>query len=123
MDQLLAGLSLPQGVPLRSRNGAYFLVVQGDGNLVGYTSSDFCPSNAFWSSHTQGKGLAPFQLKMQHDGNLVLYDANDKPTWSTGTHGSARSGVRDWLIIQDDRNLVLYRSGGAVRWASGSKHR
>jgi hypothetical protein len=122
MDTLLAGLSLPQGVPLRSKNGAYYLVVQGDGNLVGYTSSDFRPENAFWSSATQGHGVAPFQLKMQRDGNLVIYDADDRPTWASLTHGALNSGSRDRLVLQDDRNLVVYR-GRDARWASGSQHR
>src|SRR4051812_42801010 len=40
-DTLLVGMSLPQGVPLRSNNSAYYLVVQGDGNLVLYTSPHF----------------------------------------------------------------------------------
>lgn len=122
MDTLLAGLSLPQGVPLRSKNGAYYLVVQADGNLVGYTSSDFRPENAFWSSATQGRGEAPFQLKMQRDGNLVLYGADDKPIWASLTHGALNSGSRDRLVLQDDRNLVVYR-GRDARWASGSQHR
>jgi len=121
MDTLLAGLSLPQGVLLRSENGAYFLVVQPDGNLVGYTSCDFRPGNAFWSSGTQGKGVGPFHLDMQTDGNLVLYDRTGKSTWSTATHGAAQSGTRDRLVLQGDRNLVLYRGPtDAVRWATNT---
>jgi hypothetical protein len=121
MDTLLAGLSLPQGVPLRSENGAYFLVVQPDGNLVAYTSCDFRPTNAFWSSATQGKGTGPYRLALQHDGNLVLYDRFDKATWATGTHAGAQSGARDRLVLQSDRNLVLYRGPmDAVRWSSNT---
>ena len=118
MAILLPGLSLPQGIPMCSPNGAYFLVVQDDGNLVGYTSPDFRPHNAFWSSQSQGKGVAPFRLAMQKDGNLVLYDSRDTPTWSTNTHGSG-SG-RDRLVIQDDRNIVLYRDGTTARWSSAT---
>ena len=120
MSKLVSGVSLPQDVPLRSANGAYFLVAQADGNLVGYTSCDFRAENAFWSSKTLGKGRAPYRLEMQRDGNLVLYDATGAATWSTGTHGAAGSGAQDYLVIQDDRNLVVYRPQCAVRWASNT---
>jgi len=120
MAVLLPGGSLPQEVPLRSANGAYFLVVQADGNLVGYTSCHFHRTNSFWASGTQHKGVAPFRLVMQLDGNLVLYDANNNPTWSAATHGREGSGAHDRLVIQDDRNIVLYRDGHIVRWATNT---
>jgi hypothetical protein len=119
MDTLLASLSLPQGVPLCSPNGAYHLVVQADGNLVLYRSSHFHPDNALWASQTQGRGSGPFRLDLQRDGNLVLYDGANNPTWATQTHGAAGSGHLDQLKLQDDRNLVLYRNGKA-RWSSGT---
>ena len=121
MSGLISGQSLPMGVPLCSPNGAYFLVVQADGNLVGYTSCDFRKENSFWSSNTVGKGKPPYRLEMQLDGNLVLYDAKSTPTWSTSTHGDKESGLRDFLEIQDDRNVVLYRSTTHnPRWASNT---
>jgi len=122
MAHLFAGQSLPMNIPLRSPNGAYFLVLQVDGNLVGYTSCDFRKENAFWASNTAGKGAAPFRLDMQMDGNLVVYDRDSKPTWSSHTHGNKDSGQRDYLIIQDDRNVVVYRGAdNNVRWASNTE--
>lgn len=113
---LLAGLSLPQGVPLRSPNGAYHLVVQADGNLVLYVSQHFHPANALWASGTNGRGEGPYRLDMQKDGNLVLYDRTDRPLWASNTHGRETSGARDKLEVRDDATLVLLR-GSEVRWS------
>lgn len=113
---LLAGLSLPQGVPLRSPNGAYHLVVQADGNLVLYVSQYFHPANALWASGTNGRGQGPYRLDMQKDGNLVLYDGVNKPLWATDTHGRENSGARDKFEVRDDATLVLLRDSH-VRWS------
>lgn len=56
-----------------------------------------------------GKGY----LFMQPDGNLVLYDAANRPRWATGTNGRAVSHV----IMQPDGNLVLYKNKTPL-WAS-----
>ena len=50
---------------------------------------------------------------MQADGNLVLYDATNRPRWATGTNGRAITHV----VMQPDGNLVIYRNKTAV-WAS-----
>ena len=79
--------------------------MQEDGNLCLYPNILFRPKECIWSSRTNGKGTSPHQLKMQNDGNLVIYDANMKATWSTGTSGK---GPGAYLVVQDDRNLVVY---------------
>src|SRR5207237_2512941 len=53
---------------LRSQDGRFDLIMQGDGNLVLYRRSD---SKPLWASNTNGKG-ATFAV-MQGDGNFVLY--------------------------------------------------
>jgi len=47
-----------------------------------------------------------YQLILQRDGNLVLYDrsAGRRPLWSTQTQGQA---VHD-CVMQTDGNLVIY---------------
>ncbi|KEZ41964.1 hypothetical protein SAPIO_CDS6539 [Scedosporium apiospermum] len=56
-------------------------------------------------------------LKMQGDGNLVIYDNGDKPFWSTGT--TLRSGGdKVVLTVQNDGNAVLYK--GEALWGSNS---
>jgi hypothetical protein len=57
-----------------------------------------------WASHTVGRGVSPHHVKLQHDGNLVLYDADGEKIWHSGTIGKA---VTD-LTMQDDGNLVIY---------------
>ena len=60
-----------QGTQLFSPDGAVFLIIQSDGNLVLYNTAKYASSGptsaaAFWSSGTYGTGHpAPFQLNMQ----------------------------------------------------------
>jgi hypothetical protein len=63
-----------------------------------------------------------FELRLQNDGNLVLYMRVDKfsqnvetPLWASNTVGS---GARQ-LIMQGDANLVLYNGQHSPKWASG----
>jgi hypothetical protein len=53
---------------------------------------------------------------MQHDGNLVLYDVNQHAMFASNTWG--QPGNR--LALQNDGNLVVYNSGGAPVWASNT---
>lgn len=53
------------------------------------------------------------RLRMQTDGNFVLYDENNKPRWATMTFGSNYHAV-----FQADGNLVVYTSGNQPVWAS-----
>jgi hypothetical protein len=46
-----------------------------------------------------------YELIMQGDGNLVLYNNDIKAIWSTNTHNSNAQE----LIMQNDGNLVLYK--------------
>ncbi|MBC7922538.1 MAG: hypothetical protein H7Z75_15770 [Ferruginibacter sp.] len=52
---------------------------------------------------------------MQGDGNLVLYDDDNIPYWSSGTYQYPGA----FLILQNDGNLVIYQNGEA-RWSSGT---
>jgi len=64
-------------------NGVFstrYIVLQADGNLVGYTDSN----TATWSTRTNGSGAT--LLRVQNDGNVVLY-AGSRAVWSTGTYG------------------------------------
>jgi len=105
-DTLAQDAVLPQGGALRSKNAAFFLTLQADGNLVAYKSSEFVSTNAFWSSDTANRGTAPFRLQLQADGNLVLFDGRNQSTWSSNTAMRGVPPLR--LVLQDDRNLVLY---------------
>ncbi|WNI21441.1 hypothetical protein [Streptomyces sp. ITFR-16] len=53
------------------------------------------------------------RLRMQHDGNLVVYDEHGKPRWATMTFGQNYQAV-----FQADGNLVVYNGDGRAVWAS-----
>jgi len=61
------------------QNGSYRMVMQGDGNLVGYTQA----SRPVWASNTNGN--TPDVLALQSDGNLVLYGGG-RALWQSGTY-------------------------------------
>jgi len=56
------------------------IVIQRDGNLVVYRSSN----KAMWSSGTDNHPGA--YLVMQQDRNLVIYSSSGKPLWQSGTY-------------------------------------
>jgi peptidoglycan/xylan/chitin deacetylase (PgdA/CDA1 family) len=53
-----------------------------------------------------------YRLIMQGDGNLVVYDALNKPLWSASSNGKGGSRV----VMQGDGNLVIYRSDNTPVW-------
>lgn len=89
--------------------------MQADGNFVCYQG---CPStlgasSSYWSTGTSvgTSGLIP-SLKLQDDGNLVLYQnptsnptQNNNALWASDTGGNVMKELR----LQDDRRLVLSR--------------
>lgn len=96
---------LRRGENFTSCDGRFLLSMQGDGNLVLYTS-DY---KALWNSQTAGSDGE--LLAMQTDGNLVLYDADWNAEWNSETQAAQVS-----LVLQDDGNLVLYTSDGKPVW-------
>jgi hypothetical protein len=107
-DRLMNGEKLERGQSLTSRNGAYTLTLQDDGNLVLYAGGQ-----SVWATGTNGQNAE--RLEVQKDGNCVL-DTSDEPIWHTDTKGA--KDVR--LLLQDDRNLVLYGFDGPA-WASNTQ--
>jgi hypothetical protein len=104
----LSRAKLEPGQSLTSRNGAYALTLQGDGNLVLAAGGQ-----AVWATGTNGQNVV--RAEVQTDGNFVLYTP-DKPVWDTDTKGA--KDVR--LLLQDDRNPVLYGFDGPA-WASDTQ--
>ncbi len=104
-DTLNAGQKLVRGDSLTSKNGAYTLTLQDDGNLVLAARG-----KPLWTTSTTGQDVV--RAEVQPDGNFVLY-TDDKPVWHTDTQG--KKNVK--LVLQDDRNLVLYAADGAA-WST-----
>jgi hypothetical protein len=94
---------------IRSADGRFQFIYQGDGNLVLYG-----PNGAMWASDTSG---IPYGVCiMQGDGNLVIYGPSGQPIWDSRTSGSAGN----WLIVQGDGNVVIYRPDGSPHWATNT---
>lgn len=104
-DTLNAGQKIGRGDSLTSKNGAYTLTLQEDGNLVLAARGE-----SVWATGTNGQGIE--RAEVQSDGNFVLY-AGDKPVWHTDTKGKKDPK----LVVQDDRNVVLYSGTGAA-WST-----
>ena len=56
-----------------------------------------------------------YHLRMQSDGNLVLYQ-KDRPLWASNTKGKGVGPFR--LVVQSDNNLVVYDNNAKVVWAN-----
>jgi hypothetical protein len=95
--------------------------IGNDGELILYRRGI-----AVWSSNTGGKGSG-CRLKLQYDGNLVLYDRSNKAIWSSQTY-SKRDGykfsTREWrpttCVIDPSHGLTLYSASGRQVWDSES---
>ncbi|HVI45065.1 MAG TPA: M57 family metalloprotease [Chitinophaga sp.] len=106
-DHLNVNESLQTNQLLRSQDGRFILVMQGDGNLVIYYYNV-----ALWSSNTT-TGV-PGVAVNQGDGNFVVYQ-NGVARWSSNT----TTGVPGIVVMQNDGNLVVYQNGVA-RWSSNT---
>jgi hypothetical protein len=109
-DRLGPGDQLNPGEQLRSADGRWCLVMQGDGNLVGYQ----CGTGNFFF-HTETDTVGPSIAKLEPDGHFVLYRLSDAYVPWERPH----SGWQAWsrLIMQNDRNIVIYTQSDAVTWA------
>jgi subtilisin family serine protease len=104
-DRLVRGQGLQPGQSLRSQNGAYTLIMQGDGNLVLYNQA----GQPLWHTNTHGRPGA--HAIFQTDGNFVVYQGTT-PLFHTNTHGTAASV----FVVQNDSNIVIYGPTGQVFW-------
>jgi hypothetical protein len=65
---------------------------------------------AQWTSATGGNAGA--RLRVQADGNVVIYSASNKALWASRSKGT---GAR--LVLQGDGNLVAYDGANRALWA------
>lgn len=100
---------------IKSPDGKCSAVLQSDGNLVIFNSSQ----KPIWATNTYGKGILPVTSIMQADGNYVIYDANKKATWMSGSSGKG-AGAPYTLKMQNDCNLVVYDKNNYPAWATGT---
>ena len=107
---LIQNSELVSGQSLVSDNGRFFFNLETSGNLVLFNLKVI-----EWSSNTANIGSKPYRLKMQNDGNLVLYDSNNLVIWKSNTVGKGTPSYH--FAIQGDGNAVIYGSTGAI-WSS-----
>jgi len=119
-----------------SGSGANVAILQGDQNFVLYAGS-----TAPWATATNSKGTGEVFVLMQDDGNLVMYDSQNKAIWATNTTQTEEKKHSDTLkeneqlkanesivsangvytaIMQGDGNFVIYKQGGGPIWASNT---
>ena len=56
--------------------------MQPDGNLVMYDRNH----GAVWYTQTSGRGIGPFTLSIENDGELKIVDSRGTKTWSNNVH-------------------------------------
>jgi hypothetical protein len=104
---LTVNQTLTAGQSLWSPLGRYEFVMQTDGNLVEYDTSNGSP---LWATMTGGSGN---WAVMQGDGNFVVYSAASRALWWSHTNPSSN----DHLTVQDDGDVRIF-SGSTALWAS-----
>lgn len=57
-----------------------------------------------------------YNLVMKDDGNLVIHNKDNKPTWTTATNGKGANKY----VMQGDGNLVLYNKDSEDIWDSNN---
>jgi len=97
---------------LVSPNGRTKFTFQGDGHLVVTVDGKF-----IWGTWTNGQGGTV--LRLQPDGNLVMYTNENKAIWASNTNH--HDGETMWLACQDDNNVVIY-GNNTYLWATETAH-
>ncbi|KAE8369704.1 bulb-type lectin domain-containing protein [Aspergillus caelatus] len=101
------------GQSLWSENGETELKMQHDGKIAVYVNAE-CVFQNTADQRNDVKGI-----KMQEDGNLVMYDVNGTAIWHTNTAAPAGDSTTV-CAVQNDGNIVLYK--GTPLWASNTGH-
>jgi hypothetical protein len=115
-DTLKSDQKLLSGQFLRSKNGLYSVIVKDNCFVIVKGSNQVWSSNSsLLSSHIIGKSRLGY-LKMNTDGNLVLY-GNDKPIWTSKTW--IRGSFGHFLRIHNNGNLVIYNKIESQVWETG----
>ncbi|MCO5610958.1 hypothetical protein L7F22_065205 [Adiantum nelumboides] len=101
-----------------AQNDEFYLMMQGDCNLVLYTAGGY----PLWSSRSKGKGKgSKCSLSLLADGNLVITNEKKKRVWESGSSIAASCPSVFILIMQSDGNLVIYDMlSGLPIWATGT---
>jgi hypothetical protein len=111
---LFSGQSLEPGQRILSPNSKHILTYQSDGNLCIYSLSKKNNWVCTWATMTNG--TKPGQVRMQVDGNFVVYTQQREAIRATATYKFPDSRIE----MQDDGNLVIYDVKNQPLWDSKS---
>jgi hypothetical protein len=105
-----AGEGIKPGQSIVSCDGGYHLDLQLDSNLVLYKGDKSIWLPSPWT-YNSGAG----ELRLEADGNLVVYSSLGTKIWQSGSggHDAAR------LFVQGDGNTVIYDNNGPI-WNTGT---
>ncbi|KAL2678373.1 hypothetical protein Neosp_009119 [[Neocosmospora] mangrovei] len=103
------------GQSIFSDDGTVELRMQDDGKLAVYYD-DQCQ----WQNTAEQRDDI-HGVKMQADGNFVMYDnsGTGTATWHTDTAGPTGDDTT-YVAVQDDGNIVLYKNEDEPIWATHS---
>lgn len=103
---------LHPGTYLQSHGEQYRLLIQNDGNLV-----ELGNGKVLWSTGTGGHPGA--YLKMQTDGNAVVYTSLGKPLWSSQTYNVGPYADNE-IGIGSDGNVWVKSDPFGVLWQNSA---
>ncbi len=117
-DILPAGGTLAVGKSLKSLNGKYEFKVQTDGNLVVYANG-----TAIWASQTNGN-YSIKELRLQPNGDLVLFDNSGGVMWRSGTGGNdvSNTSYARYLMMSDSGILAIHGDTGYPAWSNAVRY-
>ncbi len=113
-NTMYRGSTLNKNRYLVSNNKKYVAVMQADGNFAVYNSD-----SQLWSANTNISGSGDRKLKVQPDGNIVIYDSNGNALWNMWSQSGTNHRIAYYLVMQDDGNLVAYDDYNSPIWNIG----
>lgn len=114
-DTLTTGRTLYHDQYLASSNGSFIAKMQADRNFVVYSTDQ-----ALWSTETSNPNAGYKNLKLQYDGNIVVYDSNNNAAWNIWSNTNIYHPVAVRLKMQNDGNLVAYTANNTPVWYIGT---
>ncbi|MFE7568792.1 hypothetical protein ACFU76_17815 [Streptomyces sp. NPDC057539] len=82
------------------------------------SDSHFYPTATLGKNQAWTSGNGRAILRVQSDGNVVLYKDNRAAWQAPNVYPNA-----DRLVMQEDGNLVVYNKAGKALWAAGTWHK
>lgn len=61
---------------------------------------------------TTGTTNVGSRIRMEDDGNLVIWDKNNKKVWESGTTNNG-----SFVVVQNDANIAIYNDRGQETWS------